>query len=94
MRLARSTRLAAALWIAWAIVVWNVVLDQTIVLAGRRYVVAAVAAAQGTGPYARIDEWMRPAVARGLSAATVAAVAILALGFFSLRLAARSSRTS
>jgi len=94
MRLARSTRLAAALWIAWAIVVWNVVLDQTIVLAGRRYVVAAVAAAQGTGPYARIDEWMRPAVARGLSGATVAAVAILALGFFSLRLAARSSRTS
>ena len=57
-------------------------------------IVPAFAAAQGTGPYARIDEWMRPAVARGLSAATVAAVAILALGFLSLRLAARSSRTS
>jgi len=94
MRLARSMRLAAALWIAWAIVVWNVVFDQTIVLAGRRYVVAAVAAAQGAGPYARIDEWMRPAVARGLWAATLAAVAILALGFFSLRVAARSSRAS
>ena len=92
--MSRSARVAAALWVVWAIVVWNVVFDQTIVLAGRRYIVAAVAAAQGTGPYARIDEWMRPAVARGLWAATLAAVAILALGFFSLRVAARSSRAS
>jgi len=43
MAVSRS-RLAAALWIAWAVVVWNVVLDQTIVLAGRRYIVAAIAA--------------------------------------------------
>ena len=62
--------IALAIWIAFAVVVWNVVLDQVIVLAGRRYVVAAIAAAQGSGPYARLDDWMRPAVARGFWYAT------------------------
>ena len=85
-------RLAAALWILWAVVVWNVVLDQTIVLAGRRYVVAAIGAAQGAGPYLRIDDWMRPAVARGLWLATAAAAVILAVAFVSLRLATRRAR--
>ena len=93
-------RLAAALWIAWAVVVWNVVLDQTIVLAGRRYIVAAVAAAQrpqgpqGAAPYARIDDWMRPAVAHGFWLATVVAGAILAIGFFLLRAASRTAQPS
>ena len=87
-------RLAAALWIAWAVVVWNVVLDQTIVLAARRYIVAAVGAAKGSGPYARIDDWMRPAVARGFWLATATAAAILAIGFISLRLATRSAEAS
>ncbi len=90
MALSRA-RLAAALWVAWAVVVWNVVLDQTIVLAGRRYIVAAIGAAQSAGPYARIDDWMRPAVSRGLLFATIAAGSILAVGFFSLKLARRAS---
>ena len=85
-------RLAAALWIAWAVVVWNVVLDQTIVLAARRYIVAAVGAAQGSGPYARIDDWMRPAVTHGLWLATAAAAAILLVGVLSIRLATRSAQ--
>jgi hypothetical protein len=88
VRVSRA-RIAAVLWIAWAVIVWNVVLDQTIVLAGRRYVVAAVAAAQGPGSYARIDDWMRPAVTRGLWFATASAATILAVGFVSLRLAPR-----
>jgi len=87
------TRLAAALWIAWAVVVWNVVLDQTIVLAGRRYIEAAIGAAQRGGPYLRIDDWMRPAAARGVWLATAAASAILLTGFISLRAAARSTRS-
>ena len=37
-----AARLARALWIAWAIVVWNVVFDRVIVVAGRSYVAAAV----------------------------------------------------
>ena len=42
-------------------VVWNVIFDQVIVVAGRGTSRAALAAAAG-GPYARIDDWMRPAV--------------------------------
>ena len=80
-------KIAAGLWLAWAVIVWNVVLDQTIVLAGRRYVVAAIAAAQGSGSYARIDDWMRPAVTRGFLFATAAAAAIVVVGLFSLRFA-------
>jgi hypothetical protein len=93
VRISRA-RIAALLWLAWAVVVWNVVLDQTIVLAGRRYVVAAIGAAQGTGAYARIDDWMRPAVTRGFWLATAAAVVILGIAFVSLRYAARSSNRS
>jgi hypothetical protein len=87
-------RLAAILWIAWAVVAWNVVLDQTIVLAGRRYIVAAVAAAQGSGPYARIDDWMRPASVHGFWIATATAAVILAVGFFLLRAASRATQPS
>ena len=36
-----AARLARALWIIWAIIVWNVVFDQVIVRAGRDYLVAA-----------------------------------------------------
>ena len=90
----RSARIAAALWIAWAVVVFNVVLDQVIAVAGRRYIVEAIASAGAMGPYVRIDDWMRPAVVRGLWLAGAAAAAILAVGFIGLRLAARSPQTS
>ena len=71
-------RLALVLWIAWAVVVWNVVFDQVIVLAGREYIQAALAT--GVGPFANMDDWMRPAVARGAWLATGAAGAILLTG--------------
>ena len=77
----RAIRIARALWTCWALVVWNVVFDRVIVVAGREYVGAAAAAARGSGPYARMDDWMRPAVARGLWTATAAAAAILLVGF-------------
>ena len=37
--------LARGLWIVWAIVVWNVVFDHVIVVAGREYLAAAIVAA-------------------------------------------------
>ena len=85
----RAARLAIALWVAWAIVVWNVVFDHVIVVAGRDYLNAAGIAARGSGAYARIDDWMRPAVGRALWTATAAGVAILVIGLVSVRLAAR-----
>jgi hypothetical protein len=85
---ARAARVASVLWIAWAFMVWNVVFDQVIVLAGRRYLRAAALAAGAGGPYARIDDWMRPAVTSGLWTASAAAGAILMIGLLGLRLAA------
>jgi hypothetical protein len=90
---ARTVRLARALWIAWAIVVWNVVFDHVIVSAGRQYVVAAELAVRGSGAAAphfeNMDDWMRPAVRRALWTATASASAILAIGLSTIHLAAR-----
>jgi hypothetical protein len=85
-------RAAAALWLAAAVVVWNAVFDRVIINAGRAYVKTAAEAAQGTGPYARIDDSMRPALPRALALATASAGAVLAAGFVAHRVrAARST---
>jgi hypothetical protein len=86
---ARARRLARVLWIVWAIVVWNVVFDRVIVVAGRQYVDAATAAARSTGPYARVDDWMRPAVTRGLWLATAAGATILVVGLLAVQLSVK-----
>jgi hypothetical protein len=88
----RARQIAMALWIAWAAVVWNVVFDRVIVVAGRQYVAAATQAARAGGPYLRSDDWMRPATVTGLWAASLAGGAILAVGIVAVRVAAR--RTS
>jgi hypothetical protein len=81
-----SARLARALWLVWAIIVWNVVFDHIIVSAGRKYIVAAerAAAVPGAGrpgrPFANMDDWMRPAVTRGLWVASASAGAIVIAG--------------
>ncbi len=85
-------RIALGLWIAWAVVAWNVVFDHTIEVAGRRYLRAAAEAAQAGGPYARVDDWMRPAVGIGLRDATVVASAILLVGIAGVRLARARTR--
>jgi len=70
-------------------VVWNVVFDHVIVVAGRDYLVAALKTAHGPGPYAHMDDWMRPAVTRGLWTATAVSIAILLVGLVAVRFAAR-----
>ncbi len=84
-----KTRLAILLWIALAVVVWNVVFDRVIVVAGRVFVSAAAAAARAGAPYERIEDWMRPARSRAFWWATGAAAAILMAGCTAIRLAAR-----
>ena len=88
----RVRRIAQALWIAWAIIVWNVVFDHVIVTAGREYLAAAIQAAHGTGGYARMDDFMRPAVTRGLWIATAASAALLLVGLIAIRAADEASR--
>lgn len=85
---------AIALWIALALVVWNVVFDRVLVVAGRQYVYAATRAARGSGPYLRVDDWMRPAERRALWMASVAGGTILAAGLVSIGLATRRSLKS
>jgi len=81
-------RVALTLWIVWAILVWNVVFDHVIVVAGREYIAAATRAAFSTTvphPYENMDAWMRPAVTRGLWVASLSAAAILVPGAFLVR---------
>jgi len=81
-------RVAVALWIAWAVILWNVVFDHVIVVAGRAYLDAANAAVRQGLPFAHMDDFMRPAVARGLWIASGSAAALLAVGLTSLAFAA------
>ena len=77
----RAARLARALWILWAVLLWNVVFDRVIVVAGRSYIAAAGrAAASADAPRANMDDFMRPAVARGVWMATAAGGSVLLVG--------------
>jgi hypothetical protein len=84
-----AARIARALWIAWAVIVWNVVFDRVIVVAGRSYITAArrAVAANPSGPLVNMDDWMRPAVTRGLWLATASAGAILVTGLVTVHFA-------
>jgi hypothetical protein len=77
-------RVAVWLCVLWAFVVWNVVFDRVIIEAGREYVRTADAAARGAGPYARIEDTMRPARSRALWLATLSAGVILVAGFLAI----------
>jgi hypothetical protein len=85
-----AARVARLLWIVWAIVVWNVLFDHTIVVAGRNYIAAANRAAFSTPPhYENIDVWMRPAVTHGLWLATIGAGILAASGLLLVRALSR-----
>jgi hypothetical protein len=87
---AAAARIARALWIAWAVIAWNVVFDHVVVAAGRLYVAAAAGAAALPHPrYENMDAWMRPAVERGLWTASAAALVIVSAGLVLVRAAAR-----
>src|SRR6266436_2920717 len=79
-----AARIALALWIAWAVIVWNVVFDRVIVVAGRSYIAAATAPG---APRANMDDFMRPAVTRGLWIASAAGGIVLLTGLACVRVA-------
>lgn len=86
-----AARLARVLWIAWAVLLWNVVFDRVIVLAGRSYI-AAAGRAVAAGSFADMDDWMRPAVVRGFWIATASGVLVLLTGLAAVRAAETSHR--
>jgi hypothetical protein len=91
-QLRRSARLAAALWLVLAFLIWNVVFDRILVLAGRRYSYAAAMAVRDGKTYVRIDDWMRPAIAHGVRVASVTALGIAAIGVIAVMIGARVDR--
>ena len=46
----RASHIALLLWLVWAVIVWNVVFDHVIVVAGREYIAAAQARAMRGAP--------------------------------------------
>jgi hypothetical protein len=90
----RAVRLAVALWITLSIVVWNVIFDRVVVVAGRAYVRTAADSARHSGVYLRVDDWMRPAIVHGAWTASAISVAILAIGLVAIRVASRRMRAA
>ena len=88
----RLAHVALALCVTWAVLLWNVVFDHVIVVAGREYIGAAVRAVSLGLPYVRMDDFMRPAVTRGLWIASASAALVLVVGLASLRVAAAGDR--
>ena len=84
----RRTRLIAILWAVAAVVAWNAVFDRVIVLAGRQYIRAAVAADQA-GHSLAIEDWMQPAVVRAFWQATAVGVGVAIFGFLAVRRSVR-----
>jgi hypothetical protein len=66
----RRTRLAAALWLFLAFVIWNVVIDLHVRAGQNEYVRRAAFYEQGRGPRASMDAVMTGAVSEGVRAAT------------------------
>ena len=85
----RKESAAVILWIVFAIVVWNVVFDRVIVVAGRDFVAAALEGAKSGRPYLRAGDWMAPAATRGAWLATAAAAVILLVGLGAVGFARR-----
>jgi hypothetical protein len=73
----RSVVIAVTLWLVLAFVVWNVIFDRVIVLAGRRYSHDAMVLFRTTGRYLYIDAVMRPAIVHGVLVASAVAAAIV-----------------
>ena len=82
-------RLALVLWAVWSLVVWNVVFDRVLVLAGRRFVHEAAMATAAGRPYLSAADWMQDAAQRGFWLATAAAVGLGSLGVLLIRRARR-----
>jgi hypothetical protein len=83
-----KVRIASTLWLILAVVVWNVVFDRIIVLAGRRYVYDANMSVQ-RGVYLPVSSAMPPAVRRGVWLASAVSLPIAIVGVAAVQLAAR-----
>jgi hypothetical protein len=84
----RRVWVAAALWLVLAAVVWNVIFDRVLVLAGRDYAWRAHMAAE-SGTFLRINEAMPEAIRHGVRVATTWAGLLALAGLGLVAFAAR-----
>jgi hypothetical protein len=80
------------LWLALGAVVWNVVFDRVLVMAGRHYAYDAAIAERRGGPYLLISERMPAAIRRGIRLATLTGGGIAAAGVLAIAAARRRER--
>jgi len=86
MRRARARRLAIALWIAMAVVVWNGLYDLRITLGVRDYLMKQALHDAGRGPAVTIAEAMAATRKDAVMVASLWAGIILAAGLVTIRL--------
>ena len=88
----RRARLAAALWLVFAFVVWHVRFDQGIDTAARTYLLAQHQHVLGRAPSIAINAAMRPAASAAALDATKWSAVIAVSGVAAVALAARRLR--
>jgi hypothetical protein len=88
----RRARLAAALWLLCAFLVWHGRFDRDVEIAVGRYLVAQHQHVLGHGPFIPINAAMRPAVSAASLDATRWSATVAVAGLSATVLAARRSR--
>jgi hypothetical protein len=92
MTLARARRLAIALWIAMAVVVWNGLYDLRITLGVRDYLMKQALHDAGRGPAVTISDAMRQTVRDAITVATLWSLIVLGAGLGSVTIVSRAAR--
>jgi hypothetical protein len=82
----RARRLAIALWLAMAVVVWNGLYDLRITLGVRDYLMKQALHDAGRGPAVTISDAMRETVRDAVRVATLWGVIVLGAGLVTVRL--------
>src|SRR5688572_22349550 len=90
MTAARARRVAIALWIVMAVVVWNGLYDLRITLGVRDYLMKQALHDAGRGPAVTITDAMQGAVRDAVGVASLWAVIILAAGLWTVRALSRT----
>ena len=92
MTRARARRLAIALWIGMAVVVWNGLYDLRITLGVRDYLMKQALHDAGRGPTVTISDAMHETVRDAIKVATLWSLIILGAGLGSVTMVSRAER--
>ncbi len=87
-----SVRLALGLWLAFAVVVWNVSFDRQTKTAGHAFLQAQISRDMRGLPVSTINEGFRPAVRAAAARSSAWSLAIFGTGVAATAWAARKTR--